>query len=108
MGTSDDGRDVRAEAVAVELILAGALVAFMNSPLLPRLVVQNVRDEVAPRLEKPLNQNPPDTEAIRKQLASFTDPRGVDRGPAPPNFGNYTVEQGALFVVDDGRRLLVS
>jgi two-component system, NarL family, sensor histidine kinase LiaS len=94
--------------LALELILAGLVVVFLHSPLLPRLVVQNVRDEVAPRLEKPLNQNPPDTEAIREELAGFADPRGVDRGPAPPYFGNYTVDQGALFVVDDRRRLLVS
>ena len=94
--------------LALELILAGLVVVFLNSPLLPRLVVQNVRDEVAPRLEKPLNQNPPDTEAIRKVLAGFPDPRGVDGGPAPPDFGAYTVDQGALFVVDDRRRLLVS
>ena len=52
--------------LALELILAGALVAFLNSPLLPRLVVQNFRDEVAPRLERPMNQDPPDTEAIRE------------------------------------------
>src|ERR671911_640735 len=59
--------------LALELILAGALVAFLNSPLLPRLVVQNFRDEVAPRLERPLNQNPPDTEAIRERLVGFAD-----------------------------------
>ena len=94
--------------LALELILAGLVVAFLNSPLLPRLVVQNVRDEVAPRLEKPLNQNPPDVEGIREELGSIADPRGVGQGPAPPNFGNYTVDQGALFVVDDRRRLLVS
>ncbi|HEX6711106.1 MAG TPA: HAMP domain-containing protein, partial [Rubrobacter sp.] len=94
--------------LALELILAGLVVLFLHSPLLPRLVVQTVRDEVAPRLEKPLNQNPPDTEAIRRQLAGFPDPRGLDRGPAPPDFGTNTVYQGALFVVDDRRRLLVS
>ncbi len=73
--------------LALELILAGALVAFLNSPLLPRLVVQNFRDEVAPRLERPLNQNPPDTEAIRMKLVGFADSsgvRGADRTPPPP------------------------
>jgi len=69
--------------LALELILAGALVAFLNSPLLPRLVVQNFRDEVAPRLERPLNQNPPDTEAIRKKLVGFADSSEV-RGPKGP------------------------
>jgi HAMP domain-containing protein len=94
--------------LSLELILAGLVVVFLNSTLLPRLVVQTVRDEVAPRLEKPLNQNPPDTEAIRRQLDRFPDPRGIDRGPAPPFLGTNTVDQGALFVVDDRRRLLVS
>jgi two-component system, NarL family, sensor histidine kinase LiaS len=94
--------------LSLELILAGLVIVFLNSTLLPRLVVQTVRDEVAPRLEKPLNQNPPDTEAIRRQLDSLPVPRGVDRGPAPPFLGTNTVDQGALFVVDDRRRLLVS
>src|SRR5919107_1318379 len=98
--------------LALELILAGALVAFLNSPLLPRLVVQNFRDEVAPRLERPMNQNPPDTEAIREKLVGFADDsgvRGADGPPPPPtDLSNYTADQGALFVVDDRRRLLVS
>ena len=53
--------------LALELILASALVAFLNSDLLPRLVAQNIRDEVAPRLEKPMRQNPPDTEGVRRR-----------------------------------------
>jgi signal transduction histidine kinase len=98
--------------LALELILASALVAFLNSDLLPRLVVQNFRDEVAPRLERPLNQNPPNAEGIREELVGFADDsgvRGADRPPPPPtSLGNYTADQGALLVVDDRRRLLVS
>src|SRR5215218_10541000 len=97
--------------LALELILAGALVAFLNSPLLPRLVVQNFRDEVAPRLERPLNQNPPDTEAIRERLVGIADNSGVREvdNPTPPvSPSNYAADQGALLVVDDRRRLLVS
>jgi NarL family two-component system sensor histidine kinase LiaS len=98
--------------LALELLLAGLVVAFLHSPLVPRLVVQNFRDEVAPRLEKPLNQNPPDTEAIREELIGFADHsgvRGADRPPPSPlSFGNYTADEGALFVVDDRHRLLVS
>jgi two-component system, NarL family, sensor histidine kinase LiaS len=98
--------------LALELLLAGIVVVFLNSPLLPRLVAQNVRDEVAPRLERPLSQNPPDTEAIREVLVGFADNsrvRGADRPQPPPtSFGNYTADEGALFVVDDRRRLLVS
>ena len=98
--------------LALELLLAGALVAFLNSDFLPRLVAQNLRDEVAPRLEKPMKQNPPDAEGVRKRLDVFADNsgvRGADRPPAPPtSLGNYTADEGALFVVDEERSLLVS
>jgi signal transduction histidine kinase len=98
--------------LALELILAGALVAFLNSDLVPRLVVQGVEDEIAPRLEKPMNQNPPDTGLIREELDVFANDsgvRGADRPPPPPgSLGNYTADQGALFVVDERRTLLVS
>lgn len=98
--------------LALELILVSALIAFLNSELLPRIVVQNFRDEVAPRLEKPLDQNPPDTRGIRNELVGFaenSDVRGADQAqPDPTSFGNYTADQGSLFVVDDRRRLLVS
>jgi two-component system, NarL family, sensor histidine kinase LiaS len=98
--------------LALELILAGAMVAFLNSPLLPRLVVQGIRDEIAPRLEKPMNQNPPDTGLIREELDVFANNsgvRGADRPPPPPgSLGNYTADQGALFVVDEKRTLLVT
>lgn len=96
----------------LELILASAVVVFLNSELLPRLVVQNVRDEVAPRLEKPLNQDPPDTQGIREALVGFaenSDVRGSDQAqPDPMSFGNYTADEGSLFVVNDKQRLLVS
>jgi two-component system, NarL family, sensor histidine kinase LiaS len=98
--------------LALELIVAGAVVAFVNSDLLPRLVVQNFRDEVAPRLEKPMNQNPPDIEGVRNRLTAFANRssvRGADRPPPPPtSVDDYTAYGGALFVVDDRRRLLVS
>jgi NarL family two-component system sensor histidine kinase LiaS len=98
--------------LALELILAGALVAFLNSELLPLLLAQNVRDQVAPRLEKPLRQNPPDIQGIRDRLDSFPahiSIRGPGEPPPPPtSLGDYTANQGALFVVDDRHRLLVS
>jgi hypothetical protein len=73
-------------------------------------VVQGLRDEVAPRLEKPLRQNPPDTGLIREKLDVFANDsgvRGADR-PPPGGLGNYTADEGALFVVDKERNLLVS
>jgi two-component system, NarL family, sensor histidine kinase LiaS len=98
--------------LALELILAGALTAFLNSDFLPRLVAQNIRDEVAPHLEKPMRQNPPDTEAVRRRLdlfASNSSVRGIDSLPPPPtSLGDYSAYWGAFFVVDDEHRLLVS
>jgi NarL family two-component system sensor histidine kinase LiaS len=98
--------------IALELILAGTLVAFLNSELLPRLVAQYLRDQAAPRLEKPLKQDPPDTQGIRERLDSFPDNisvRGPGEPPPSPTVpGDYTANQGALFVVDDRHRLLVS
>jgi two-component system, NarL family, sensor histidine kinase LiaS len=98
--------------LALELILAGGLVAFLNSDLPPRLIAQNLRDEVAPRLEKPMRQNPPDADAVRRRLDAFASRSGVreiDRPPPPPtSLGDYATYGGALFVVDDERRLLVS
>src|SRR5829696_6050320 len=72
--------------LALELMLAGAVVAFLNSYLRPRMIVQNFNDEVAPRLEKPLNKNPPDTKDIRNKLAGFADRTDVSRPdrPLPP------------------------
>jgi len=98
--------------LALELMLAGAVVAFLNSSLMPRMIVQNFKDEVAPRLEKPLNQNPPDTKAIRNKLAGFADRTDVSRPdrplPPPTSLGDYTAYGGVFFVVDDRRRLLAS
>ena len=98
--------------LALELILAGALVAFMKSELLPLLVAQNVRDRIAPQLEKPLRQNPPDTRAIQEKLdvfpahISFRGPG--ESPPSPTSSGDYTANEVALFVVDERHRLLVS
>jgi two-component system, NarL family, sensor histidine kinase LiaS len=98
--------------LALELILAGAVVAVMNSDLPPWLIAQSLRDEVAPRLEKPIRQNPPDTDTIRRRLDAFASRsgvRGIDRPTPPPtSLGDYAAYGGALFVVDDERRLLVS
>jgi two-component system, NarL family, sensor histidine kinase LiaS len=101
--------------LALELLFASALIAFLRSDLLPTILVQQLRDEFAPRLEKPLSQDPPNVERLREELTWFaesSDVRGADRGLS--NEGgvrlgfNVTPEEGSLFVVDDERRLLVS
>jgi two-component system, NarL family, sensor histidine kinase LiaS len=101
--------------LALELILASGIVLFLNSPLLPRLIAQQVRDEFVPQLEGPINENPPDRERLREEITWFADSsdvRGADR--PPPDEGDVRVgldvspDEGALFVLDEDRRLLAS
>src|SRR5215212_9796093 len=83
--------------LALELILAGALVTFLDSDFLPRIVAQNLRDEVSSRLEKPMRQDPPDTEAVRRRLDVFvrnSGVRGIDRPPPPPRASATTQPTG--------------
>ncbi len=98
--------------LALELLLAGALILFLSSELPPRLVAQQLRDEVAPRLEKPLNQTPPNIEGLREELTSFgqsSDVQGAGDVPrGDPTDFNISPDEGSLFVVDDERRLLVT
>ncbi len=103
--------------LALELLLIAALVAFANSDLLPRLIVQELKDSVAPELEEPLARNPPDVESMREELTLFADAseiRGVDRGPPGPSDGrggfglSVRPDEGSLFVLDDERRLVAS
>ncbi len=61
--------------LAVELIAVSALVVFLNSPLLPTLITQQVRDEFVPSLEKPLDQDPPNVERLREELTLFATAR---------------------------------
>src|SRR5919107_3101700 len=97
--------------LAVELLAVSALVVFLNSPLFPTLITQQVKDEFVPGLEKPLNQDPPNIERLREELTLFadgTDVRGADApSPEGPGFNfNVTPDEGALFVVDENGRLL--
>ncbi|MDQ4128294.1 MAG: histidine kinase [Actinomycetota bacterium] len=99
--------------LAVELIAVSALVLFLYSDLFPTLVTQQVRDEFVPSLEKPLSQDPPDSEKLREELTFFangSDVQGTDV-PSPEEPGvnfRLTPDEGALFVVDENGRLLVS
>lgn len=93
----------------LELILASAAVLFLNSELLPTLIVQNVKDSLAPRLEEPLSKTPPDRQSIRKELAIFADSSDVrGAGEGDPTGIDFNADEGSLFVVDDERDLLVS
>ena len=98
--------------LVLELLLASGIIAFLNSDLLPRFVGQQLRDEFAPRLEAPLSRTPPDTARLREELTWFADNSGI-RGAdaASPETGlgvRVSADEGALFVVDERRRLLVS
>jgi two-component system, NarL family, sensor histidine kinase LiaS len=97
----------------VELIAVSALVVFLNSPLLPTLITQQVRDEFVPNLEKPLDQDPPNVETLREELTLFADGSGVQGTDAPSPDGpginfRLTPDEGALFVVDEEGRLLAT
>lgn len=100
--------------LALELLLASGLVAFLNSELLPRLIVQQFRDEIAPRLEESLGQTPPDAEDLREELTlnvQVAGARGADnpRPQEPPGLDlSVTPDDGSFFIVDDERRLLVA
>jgi signal transduction histidine kinase len=98
--------------LAVELTAVSALVVFLHSPLLPTLITQQVRDEFVPSLEKPLNQDPPNVERLREELTLSADESGVRGADAPPKEPGidfrFTPDEGALFVVDESGRLLVT
>lgn len=100
--------------LAVELVLVGILAAFLNSGLPSRLAAREMRDSLAPSLEKPLAQSPPNTEAIRDELTNFVDfsyaegsSDNMPRSQDPTSF-QFGPNEGGLFVVNRDRRLLVS
>ncbi len=97
--------------LALELLVVSAVVAFLNSNLPPTLAAQQIRDDLAPRLETHLQETPPDADGLRQELADFTggaevreagarreDPTSFELGPGG----------GSLFVIDEEQRLLVS
>ncbi len=70
--------------LALELLLISGLVAFLSSELWPAFIVQQIKDSVAPRLEAPLTQSPPDVEGLRKELTYFADESDVRGAGSPP------------------------
>ncbi len=94
--------------LALELILASAVVAFLNSELPPRLIVQLLKDDLAPRLEAPLSGKTPDPNDIRAELRKpvvGSDAQGTGITLSGSANDPTTV---LLFVVDDKRKLLVA
>ena len=97
--------------LVAESILVAALIAFLISPVVPSLAARYVGDEVAPRLEPGLAQNPPDARSLREEVGSLTRETNVrmaeGRGMGGMNF-TLGPDDGYLLVVDDERRLLLS
>jgi NarL family two-component system sensor histidine kinase LiaS len=99
--------------LALELLLASGLIAFLNSPLPPRLIAQQLRDNVAPDLEDPLTRTPPDAEALQEELVDdFTGGPGTRDTDSPEverdDPFTFLSEGSSVFVVDEERRLLAS
>ncbi len=97
---------------AVEVFVASGLTAFLSSDLLPRAMVTITRDNFAPRIEPYMDGRNPDTRGLREEL-SFLSEEAPDvpgraqgpRGEAPVGV-DVGVDAGAVFVVDENRRLL--
>ncbi|MEW6635789.1 MAG: histidine kinase [Actinomycetota bacterium] len=99
--------------LALELLLASGVIVFLRSDLLANLIEQQIRNDLAPRLEEPLSRESPDKQEIKDRLLTFaenSDVRGADQAPAGEVRLGYGLspDEGALFVVDNERRLLVT
>ena len=86
--------------LALELILASALVAFAYSPAPPYLISQWAASNISPRLEPHLARKEPDVKGLRAALQKSI---GVDNGPAGSD-----PAAGSLFVLGKNGQLLVS
>ncbi len=97
--------------LAVELIVASGVTVFLSSDMLPRSIVTIAKDNFAPRLEPYVDQETPDVQGLREELGVFTGiPDGREVGSNPRDAGgvNVSVDAGAVFVVDEERKLLVA
>ena len=90
-----------------ELFVVAALIAFLESPVLPGFVVQDLKETAVPRLEPALSEVSPDTEALRKEMRSFFDEGETRQAPGTLALA-LGAGEGYLFVVDDQGRLLAS
>ncbi|CAN5159233.1 hypothetical protein BH24ACT16_BH24ACT16_09680 [soil metagenome] len=104
-----------------ELVLLAAFVGFLGSPVLPRLLAQDLSDQVAPRMEEGLRGEQPETERLQQVVTDSAEDDILQSGglgpdeAAPSAGGGQQPESGLqfgpgdrLFVVDDERRLLAS
>jgi two-component system, NarL family, sensor histidine kinase LiaS len=105
--------------LSLQLLMVGALVAFLESPFLASLVAQQMRASLVPQLEEPLDAGNPDRARIREELDIFaqnSDVQGAGQGAdgrsGPEDIPNFrdtvTPDQGALFVLDEQRELVAS
>jgi hypothetical protein len=77
--------------LVIELFAASLVVAFLNSDLLPSLIVQQTKDSVASQLEPALDQTPPNVEGLRRELDSLfsgSSPNVQGTGENPPAGGD--------------------
>jgi two-component system, NarL family, sensor histidine kinase LiaS len=88
-----------------ELLLVAALMALLSSPVLPGFAVQELKENVVPRVKPALSESPPDTEALREELRQSLNERDAGQGAVSLALGPG---EGLLFVVDDEGGLLAS
>ena len=101
--------------LSLQLLVVGALVAFLNSPLLAAIVAQQMRASLVPQLEEPMDSDSPDSPRIREELDIFaqnSDVQGASSRSGPEEVPSFretvTPDEGALFVLDEGRKLVAS
>ncbi len=103
-----------AALLILELVLIGVFLVFLNSGTVPLLAAQSFRDDVAPRLEPFLAEDPPNVEGLRDELYFFAGESGIRGGEGNFRVGednanvSFTPDEGYLFVVDAERNLLAS
>lgn len=96
--------------LVIELFAASLATAFLSSDLLPSLIVQQSKDSVAAQLEPHLEGESPDIEGLRQEVNSLFDPESSNaQGSGGENANDVILGgEGAMFVVDAERELLVA
>ena len=96
--------------LVIELFAASLATAFLSSDLLPSLIVQQSKDSVASQLEPHLEGESPDVEGLRQEVNSLFDPENSNaQGSGDENANDVILGgEGAIFVVDANRELLVA